>query len=402
MVRRRHFGLGGHCKCFTNFAGIKPRFLRILVNTRLLLPGRLDGIGWFTHETLSRMVKSHPEHEFIFVFDRQYHPSYIYGPNVTPLVAFPQARHPLLFLIWFEISLPRIIRRYKPDLFLSPDGYISLSSQIPTLAVIHDLNFEHRPADLPFFARNYYCHFFKRFARKATRIATVSEFSKQDIAKLYGIDNEKIDVVYNGASESFRPLSAEEIRQIRLNYTSGEPYFLFVGSLHPRKNLVNLFTAFDLFRTRTESKVKLLIAGGRQWWTRELQQALDRMKFRHEVIFTGRVSDEMLPRITASAFALTYVSFFEGFGIPIIEAMQSGVPVITSNVTSMPEVAGDAALLADPCDPESIAEAMITLWNDMLLRNRLIEKGFARARHFTWDRSAALLWESIEKTLASS
>lgn len=346
------------------------------------------------------MVKSHPEHEFIFVFDRQYHPSYIYGPNVTPLVAFPQARHPLLFLIWFEISLPWIIRRYKPDLFLSPDGYLSLSTQIPTLAVIHDLNFEHRPADLPFFARNYYRFFFKRFARKAARIATVSEFSKQDIAKLYRINTEKIDVVYNGASESFRPLSPEEIQQIRLNFTGGEPYFLFVGSLHPRKNLVNLFAAFDLFRTRSESSVKLLIAGGRQWWTRELQQALDRMKFRHEVIFTGRVSEEMLPRITASAYALTYVSFFEGFGIPIIEAMQSGVPVITSNVTSMPEVAGDAALLADPCNPESIAEAMEKLWKEKAMREQLIEKGLQRARHFTWDRSAALLWESIERTLA--
>lgn len=346
------------------------------------------------------MVKSHPEHEFIFVFDRQYHPSYIYGPNVTPLVAFPQARHPLLFLIWFEISLPWIIRRYKPDLFLSPDGYLSLSTRIPTLAVIHDLNFEHRPGDLPFFTRNYYRFFFKRFAHKAARIATVSEFSKQDIVRLYGVDNQKIDVVYNGASESFRPLSALEIQHIRLNFTSGEPYFLFVGSLHPRKNLANLFAAFDLFRTRTESRVKLLIAGGRQWWTRELQQALDSMKFRHEVIFTGRVSDEMLPRITASAFALTYVSFFEGFGIPIIEAMQSGVPVITSNVTSMPEVAGDAALLADPCNPESIAEAMEKLWKDGAMREQLIEKGLQRARYFTWDRSAALLWESIVKTLA--
>ncbi|MGC8866237.1 MAG: glycosyltransferase family 4 protein [Bacteroidales bacterium] len=374
--------------------------MRILVNTRLLLPGRLDGIGWFTHETLSRMVKSHPEHEFIFVFDRPYHPSYIYGSNVTPLVAFPPARHPVLFLIWFEISLPRIIMRYKPDLFFSPDGYISLSTQIPTLAVIHDLNFEHRPGDLPFFARNYYRFFFKRFARKAQRIATVSEFSRQDIAILYGIDHQAIDVVYNGASDSYRPLSLEEIQHVRNNYSGGEPYFLFVGSLHPRKNLAHLFAAFDIFKTRTESKVKLLIAGGRQWWTRELQQALDGMIFKKEVIFTGRVSEEMLPRITASAFALTYVSYFEGFGIPIIEAMQSGVPVITSNVTSMPEVAGDAALLADPYDPDSIATAMEKMWKDAPLRQQLIEKGFERARHFTWDRSAALLWESIEKTMA--
>jgi len=373
--------------------------LRILVNTRLLLPGRLDGIGWFSHETLSRIVKNHPEHEFIFVFDRQYHPTYIYGPNVTPVVAFPQARHPLLFLIWFEISLPWIMHRYKPDLFLSPDGYVSLSAHIPTLAVIHDLNFEHRPGDLPFFARNYYRFFFKRFARKAKRIATVSEYSRQDISLQYSINPEKIDVVYNGASEGFRPLSRDEIEHTRQNYSEGKPYFLFVGSLHPRKNLINLFTAFDLFKIQTGSSHKLLIAGGRQWWTHELQTSFDKMKYKKDVVFTGRVSDDTLHRLTASAFALTYVSFFEGFGIPIIEAMQSGVPVITSNVTSMPEVAGDAALLANPYDPVTIATAMQQLYYDENLRQSLIGRGFERARLFSWDRSAELLWNSISKTM---
>jgi len=373
--------------------------LRILVNTRLLLPGRLDGIGWFSHETLSRIVKNHPEHEFIFVFDRQYHPTYIYGPNVTPVVAFPQARHPLLFLIWFEISLPWIMHRYKPDLFLSPDGYVSLSAHIPTLAVIHDLNFEHRPGDLPFFARNYYRFFFKRFARKAKRIATVSEYSRQDISSQYGINPEKIDVVYNGASEGFRPLNRDEIEHTQQNFSEGKPYFLFVGSLHPRKNLINLFTAFDLFKIQTGSSHKLLIAGGRQWWTHELQTSFDKMKHKKDVIFTGRVSEDTLHRITASAFALTYVSFFEGFGIPIIEAMQSGVPVITSNVTSMPEVAGDAALLANPYDPVTIATAMQQLYYDENLRQSLIGRGFERARLFSWDRSAELLWNSISKTM---
>lgn len=374
--------------------------MRILVNTRLLIPGRLDGIGWFSHETLSRIVKNHPEHEFIFVFDRQYDPIYIYGSNVTPIVAFPQARHPLLFLLWFEISLPWIIRRYQPDLFLSPDGYISLSAHVPTLAVIHDLNFEHRPGDLPFFTRNYYRFFFKRFARKATRIATVSEFSRQDISRQYGIRPEKIDVVYNGASEGFRPLSRDEIEHTRQNFSEGKPYFLFVGSLHPRKNLINLFAAFDLFKIQTGRSHKLLIAGGKQWWTRELQTSFNKMKHKKDVIFTGRVSEDTLHRLTASAFALIYVSFFEGFGIPIIEAMQSGVPVITSNITSMPEVAGDAALLANPYDPTSVAAAMQQLNNDENLRQSLIGRGLERARLFSWDHSADLLWNSISKTMS--
>lgn len=203
------------------------------------------------------------------------------------------------------------MHRYKPDLFLSPDGYVSLSAHIPTLAVIHDLNFEHRPGDLPFFARNYYRFFFKRFARKAKRIATVSEYSRQDISLQYSINPEKIDVVYNGASEGFRPLSRDEIEHTRQNYSEGKPYFLFVGSLHPRKNLINLFTAFDLFKIQTGSSHKLLIAGGRQWWTHELQTSFDKMKYKKDVVFTGRVSDDTLHRLTASAFALTYVSFLK-------------------------------------------------------------------------------------------
>ncbi len=348
------------------------------------------------------MVKNHPEHEFIFVFDRAFHPSYIYGQNVKPVVAFPQARHPLLFLIWFEISLPQILKKYQPDIFLSPDGYVSLSAQIPTLAVIHDLNFEHRPEDLPFFHRHYYRFFFKRFARKSARIATVSEFSKQDLIDQYGIEPEKIDVVFNGASQGFQPLSQDEISRTRKNFTEGAPYFLFVGSLHPRKNLQNLFAAFDLFKTQTTSPIKLLIAGGRQWWTHELQNSWDRMRHKNEVIFTGRVSEETLHRLMASAFALTYASYFEGFGIPIIEAMQSGVPVITSNTSSMPEVAGDAALLVNPYDPASIAQAMHRLWENESLRENLKHRGFERARVFTWERSASLLWDSLMKTLTKS
>src|SRR5690606_35650349 len=211
--------------------------MRIAVNTRLLLPGKLEGIGWFTHETLSRIVKAHPDHEFIFIFDRPFDRRFIYAENVKGVVLPPPTRHPLLYRFWFGIMLPWKLKKLQAEAFISPDGFLPLRSAIPMLAVIHDLNFEHHPKDLPSAYSRYYRSFFPRFARKADRIATVSEFSRNDIATTYKIPIDRIDVVYNGVSDAFSPLSADEKKTARSEYASGDPYFVCVGSLHPRKNI---------------------------------------------------------------------------------------------------------------------------------------------------------------------
>lgn len=173
-------------------------------------------------------------------------------------------------------------------------------------------------------------------------------FYKNDVIEKYNIDPGKIDIVYNGVSDQFKQLSAAEILDIRNKFTQGQPYFLFVGSLHQRKNISNMLNAFDEFKKSKSLPVKMVLAGAKRWWTDEMETTLQKMENKQDVIFTGRVSFEELCRITAGALAMTYVSTFEGFGIPIVEAMRSGVPVITSNVTSMPEIAGNAALLCDP------------------------------------------------------
>jgi len=376
--------------------------MNIVVNTRLLIKDKLEGIGWFTYESFKRITCQHPEHHFYFIFDRPFHPDYIFSDNITPIILSPQARHPLLFYIWFEWNLPPLLKRLNPDVFVSPDGYLSLRSGIKSLAVIHDLNFEHYPEDLPFLIRKYYRYFFPRFSAKANRIATVSEFSKQDIIQQYKISPDKIDVVYDGSSELYKPLREEEIRETRSKYSGGAKYFVFIGSLHPRKNLAALFRAFDLFRKQKESDVKLVIVGEKKWWTKEISEAYNQMAFSGELIFCGRQKLNELRKILGAALALTYVSYFEGFGIPIVEAFCCGVPVITANVTSMPEVAGDAALLVDPFDPSSIADAMHKINEDDILRNELIHRGLRRKDVFNWQRTADLLWESIEKTAKSN
>ena len=373
--------------------------MKIAVNTRLLLKNKLEGIGWFTFETLKRITTQHPEHDFFFIFDRKYSDEFIFSDNITPIVTHPQARHPLLYYLYFEYSIPRILKKLKPDLFLSTDGYLSLSGKTKMLNVFHDLNFEHYPADLPFAERKYYRYFFPKYAQKANRIATVSEYSKNDIVKQYGASPNKIDVVYNGANESFKPIADKEKQAVREKYADGNPYFLFIGALHPRKNLVNLFKAFDKFKQEGGNLEKLLIVGEKKWWTDDIKKAYAEMKNREDVIFSGRLEFAELQRVLASALALVYVSYFEGFGIPIVEAFYTETPVITSNVTSMPEIAGGAALLVDPFSVESICAKMKKMASDNELRKSLIAKGRERRKEFTWQKSADRLWASIERTI---
>jgi glycosyltransferase involved in cell wall biosynthesis len=370
----------------------------IVVNTRLLLKNRLEGIGWFTYETLKRITCDHPEHHFIFLFDRKYDEEFVFAENVKPVVVWPPTRHVSLMYLWFNWRIPGILKKYKADVFVSPDGNLSLHTKIPQLAVIHDINFVHRPKDLPRVVAKYYNYFFPRFARIAKKVVTVSTFSKNDIALNFDISADKIEVVYNGCNSEFLPITEEKVAATRSDYSSGEPYFLFIGALHPRKNVEGLLRAFDLFRLKTRNKEKLLIVGGQMFKTSSISETLNQMQFKDEVIFTGRLPTTDLKKVLGGALALTFVPFFEGFGIPVLEAFSAGIPVICSDTTSLPEVGGDAVLYVNPEKDEEIAEAMRQISHDDNLRSTLIEKGNRQLTKFSWDDSAEKLWEIIEQT----
>lgn len=371
--------------------------MKIAVNTRLLLKNRLEGIGWFTYETMKRIAQWHPEHEFFFLFDRPYDPKFIFSNNITPVVLYPQSRHPILWYLWFEVSVKRFLKSNSIDLFISPDGYMSLSSDVPQLGIIHDINFFHYPNDLPPFARLYLNYYFPRFASKAIRIATVSEYSKSDISKSYGIDPDKIDVVYNGANDQYKQLSDIEKGEVRSLISDGHPYFVFVGAFNPRKNVARLLLAFEKFKTETNSPFRLVIVGEKMYSTRQMNQVFSNMKYRDDVVFAGRLQVEQLKRVIGAAFAMAYFSYFEGFGIPILEAMKCGVPLIASNLTSIPEVAGNAALYANPFNVDSMTDAMMKISSNEKLRERLIENALLQQKMFSWDNTAKALYESIVK-----
>ncbi|MDR0789487.1 MAG: glycosyltransferase family 4 protein [Bacteroidales bacterium] len=376
--------------------------MRVGVNTRLLLKGRLEGIGYFTQKTLSRMVKAHPEVEFVFFFDRKYSPDFIFAPNVKPVVIPLPTRHPLLWWIYFEFLLPCYLKRYKIDVLFSPDGWMPQKPRIPTVNTIHDINFWHNSSFIKSpVMRKYYLHFFPRFARNCNRLITVSEYSRRDLIDSFGVAEDKVDVVYNASHEIYIPLNEAEQQKVREEYTQGKPFFYFVGALHKRKNLDNLFRAFDEFKNRTKSDVKLIIIGTLMWKDHEIEAAYNNMIFKDDVVFTGRLEADRITRIAASSLALVFVSHFEGFGIPIVEAFASQTAVITSTTTSMPEIGGEAALYCEPTNVNQIATAMEDIFTKPELRAALIEKAIVQNRLFNWDKSSEKLWSSIIKAKAS-
>ena len=374
--------------------------MRVGVNSRLLLKDKLEGIGYFTLKNLERLTKNHPDCEFVLFFDRPYDKDFVFAENVKPVVIPLPTRHPMLWHIYFEILLPIYIRLYKIDVLFSPEGYIPTKGKTPKLCTIHDINFEHDKTYIGNKVYQRYMEYFTpRFAKSANAVLTVSEFSKQDIATTYQIDENKIFNVESSANEEYITYSKEENERTRERYSNSCPYFYFVGSLQKRKNLTNLFKAFDIFKSKTQSNVKLLIVGSKKWWKGEIEDAFNAMRFRNEVIFTGRLPLEEVNRIASASIALVFVSFFEGFGVPPLEAYRSSTAVITSNTSSMPEISGEGALYADPYDVNSICDAMIELYSNPSLRENLIRKGQEQVKKYSWDKTAELVWNAIEQVM---
>ena len=373
--------------------------MKIAVNTRLLLKGKLEGIGWFTYETLKRITSQHPEHEFYFIFDREYDKDFIFAPNVKPIVLAPPTRHPFLWILWFEYRIPKLLKKIGADIFLSTDGYISLRTNIPQVDVIHDINFVHNPKQLPWLTSWYYNKYFVKFAKKATHIGTVSEFSKNDICTTYGIDREKVTVCYNGSNEQYKPISEDEKKVIRDKYSKGKKYFVFVGALSPRKNVDGLLRSFEIFKERYNIDFKLLIVGGTLHKTGEIEKVYSEMKHKTDVIFTGRLETDELCKVVAASESLVYIPHFEGFGIPLLEAMYAETAILSGNTTSLPEVVGDAALTCSPTDYNKVAENMNHIATNEELRNSLIEKGRLQRQKFSWQLTSERLWNCIENAI---
>lgn len=369
--------------------------MRIAVTAIFLQKDGLEGEGHYARELLCRLAKKHPEHEFVFLFDRPYDNTFIFSKNIIPVVVAPATRNKLAAKYWYDVKAPLALKKFKPDCWIQPFGVCSLTSSIPQLLILRDLAFLHHPAFFAWHHRWFHKTFTGKFLRKAATVVTLSEFSREDIIARYPTASRKISVVPGAADEMFKPLAWQEKLGVKTTYAGGTEYFLCTGGFHPRKNLLNLLRAFSLFKKWQHSNMKLLIAGRFAWQYEELLEKLKTYRYRDDVILTGYLSHAELAKLTGAAYALVYPSWFEGFGLPIVEAMRAGLPVITSDTSAMPGTGGDAALYAPPSDADAIAKHMLRLYRDETFRSRLVDAGTAHAERFSWDRSATALWELV-------
>jgi glycosyltransferase involved in cell wall biosynthesis len=362
------------------------------------MPNKMEGIGLYSYEILRRIVKSHPEHQFIFCFDRPFDSRFIFSHNVEAVVISPPARHALLFLWWYQVGIPYIYKNKSADLFFSPDGFLSLSSTVQkSLVTIHDLAYLSYPKQISRTNLWYYRYFMPRHIRKANHIITVSQSTKTDLINHFPAAADKSTVVYNGTRDIFKPIVEEKQRKICERYTSGQPYFISIGALHPRKNTARLIRAFTRLREKTAIPVHLLIVGRLAWQTAEIQETFRDSSHKSSIHFLDYVTDHDLTDLLASSLALVYISLFEGFGLPIVEAMRAGIPVIASNQSSMAEIAGEDALLVDPHSVPDIVKGMDSILHSPKLRSTLKKKGLKRATQFDWDKSAAQTFDIMSQ-----
>jgi glycosyltransferase involved in cell wall biosynthesis len=301
-----------------------------------------------------------------------------------------------------QITVPRDLHRERANLFHAPHYVLPALTPCRSVVTIHDCIHLKFPQYLPSRLGYTYARGSLWMAtHRSSAIMTVSEASKRDILEYYRVPSDKIQVIYNGIDERFSQVpDAEDVRKVRERYQLDGPFVLYAGNVKPHKNLERLIEAFYILRRGPFEDVKLVIIGDEISKYAALRHAVHRYKLHKYVRFLGFVPHRTLAVLYRLADVFVFPSLYEGFGLPPLEAMASGTPVITSNVSSLPEVVGDAAVLIDPLQPESIADAMRQVLTDSDLRQRLHQMGLERASHFSWERSIARVREIYSQVLA--
>lgn len=368
--------------------------MKIVLNGRFLLPGRLEGIGYHTLAVTKILSEELGECQFEVLVDRAVTADFGFGENVKLCVLPPQARHPLLFILWFEWQVKRYLKHSRADLFISFDGFGVLGASCPTILTVHDVAYQYFPKHISRMMRWYYAFFTPRFLREASKVVTVSAFSRDELVKFFGLKREEIGLSCNGLRSIF-----EERSRMPISGQEKKGYFVVLGAIQPRKNLERVLRAYLLYRERQEldRPSQLYIVGRKGWKYEGLLRVVSGSPFREDIVFTGYLCDVKLKEILSRAKALIYASLYEGFGVPVIEAMSVGTPVITSSISSMPEVAGDAAILVDPYDEEDICAAMLRVDSDREWCEELVEKGYANIDRYDWHSAAKPYKTYIQK-----
>ncbi|MBI4232412.1 glycosyltransferase family 4 protein [Candidatus Peregrinibacteria bacterium] len=364
--------------------------LRIGLNARYAQRGR-TGIENYVINLVDNLGVIDKENQYL-LFQCNYKPqaNIPVRENVQSFISrFPTG--PLLLrLFWEHVVLFFEIRKKQVDVFHGPSMVLPLFKprSCKYVVTILDISNTKYPEAYTFFTR-LYLHLFVYLAqKKADKIIVISESTKKDLIEYYKVNPQKIDVTYLAASSEFKPISdREKLEEVKAKYNLPDKFILFIGLLNPRKNVRRLILAFQKIMDKAPS-YHVVIVGKKGWLFDEIFKEVNDQKLEKRVIFTGYVQQEDLPVFYNLASVFAFPSLYEGFGIPILEAMSCGCPVLTSNVSSMPEVAGNAGLLVNPTSVEEIAAGILKLLLDDALRKDFIQKGFVQVRRFSWKKCA--------------
>jgi glycosyltransferase involved in cell wall biosynthesis len=317
------------------------------------------------------------------------------SPGHVRMVTLPVSER-LLTIIWHRLRLPLWVELATGtlDVFHSPDFVLPPVRRARTVLTVHDLSFVRVPECADPGLRSYLQHVVPASARRADIVLADSQCTKADVVELLGVDVSRVVVVYPGVEPRFRRVQDQHtLDAVRERYGLPVRFALGLGTLQPRKNLGRLIEAYAGLQEESAGGLHLVIAGGAGWMYESLFRRVAELRLQNTVSFPGYIADEDLPALYTLADLFVFPSLYEGFGLPVLEAMACGTPVVTSAVSSLPEVAGDAALLVDPLDTQALAEAMRRALEDTRLRSEMVEKGLRQALCFTWSESARQLLE---------
>lgn len=351
------------------------------------------GTETYSLEIIKRLAKlASPQHHLrLYTSQPPQHTDWPDSPYVeTRIIPWPR--------LWTHLRLSAELHLHPPDALFVPAHVLPLSCPVPAMVTVHDLGYLHYPEAHRSFDRWYLDWTTRRHTRVARHLIADSQATRDDLLGFYKARPEQISVVYLGRDEMLARINERQvIEAAKSKYNIQGDYLLYLGTLQPRKNLLRLIEAFhQAVAALQETDLRLVIAGRQGWLYAEILERAQQLGIAERVIFPGFVAETDKPALLSGALAYVFPSLYEGFGLPVLEAMACGVPVLTSNCSSLPEVAGQAALLVDPHDTAQIAEGLVRLITQADLRSELVERGYRQILHFSWSKAAEQVLEILE------
>jgi glycosyltransferase involved in cell wall biosynthesis len=373
------------------------RAIHVGVNAHLLSVAanyRSAGINWYIQNLIRHLPGVDPRFRYTILLGER---GYAGTRGLALSFSRLPTQRPAVRFVWEQAIQPWVLRREDIDLLHSPALVGPILGGRPFVVTVHDLSYHYYPEAFRAANRGYLALFGRHSVRRARRVIAVSQSTKDDLVRHYGLPAARVDVVYHGVDEAFRPLPAADVAAFCARQGLPERFLLFVGTLEPRKNVTRLVEAYARL---PQTCPQLVLVGGKGWFYEEVLRRVEELGLGSRVHLAGYVPAEDLPYWYNAAEVLVYPSLYEGFGLPPLEAMACGTPVISSTSSSLPEVAGDAGLLVDPVDVDALASAMERVLRDAGLRAQMRSAGLRRAKLFTWEAAARQTVDSYRRALA--